>query len=490
MNALLFGRKDLSRLLHARPFRFGWMLVACSLAAVRLPAQCTPNQNPYVIPYLTEPVVMDGDLSEWSGLTSFSFKTLQPRELSANRTQVFMAWDEDALYAAFRVHDAHLNAMPKGHSFQTSTKADTTRFRADPLSLLYLNDSVELYIHVRGETSNSFGMSDYQVISDFLARSAILRGNPVAEIRARVPKIVDRDLLYEVRAKYNGTLNLNDDQDEGYTVEIRLPWTSLGVTQARERMTFRMQVALNDNDANTIFTYVNENWCNGIPSAASNNWSVVRLVGQGTWFSSLRKGLVQVRWWIGGGLGGLLLFLLGWMRRKKRQTVVVASPSEPETPAPDWTAPAAAEIPALPRVSSSGNAIRLPEALVPPPPEQAHSTDLQFLEQIRNLIESEIDNQNFNVAEMAAQLGLSPRQLQRKIQALTGLSPVVLLRNYRLERACQLLKSGVGNISEIAYAVGFNTPDYFAKVFKEAYGVVPSQYIAPNKIIHETNQTE
>ena len=79
MNALLFGRKDLSRLLYARPFRFGWMLVACSLAAVRLPAQCTPNQNPYVIPYLTEPVVMDGDLSEWSGLTSFSFKTLQPR---------------------------------------------------------------------------------------------------------------------------------------------------------------------------------------------------------------------------------------------------------------------------------------------------------------------------------------------------------------------------------------------------------------------------
>ena len=69
-------------------------------------------------------------------------------------------------------------------------------------------------------------------------------------------------------------------------------------------------------------------------------------------------------------------------------------------------------------------------------------------------------------------------QLYRKLNALTGQSPSEFMRNLRLKRAASLISQRSGNISEIAYSVGFNNLSYFAKCFKELYGVPPSEYAA------------
>ena len=74
---------------------------------------------------------------------------------------------------------------------------------------------------------------------------------------------------------------------------------------------------------------------------------------------------------------------------------------------------------------------------------------------------------------MATGIGLSRVQLYRKVKALTGLSPVELLRKSRLVKAEQLLRSKDMNISEAAYAVGFTSPSYFSKCFKDEFGMQP-----------------
>jgi AraC-like DNA-binding protein len=64
----------------------------------------------------------------------------------------------------------------------------------------------------------------------------------------------------------------------------------------------------------------------------------------------------------------------------------------------------------------------------------------------------------------------------RKIKSLTGLSAVEFVRNVRLKHACEMLKNNSGNISEIAYAVGFQDPRYFSTIFKKEFGISPKQY--------------
>jgi len=67
-------------------------------------------------------------------------------------------------------------------------------------------------------------------------------------------------------------------------------------------------------------------------------------------------------------------------------------------------------------------------------------------------------------------------QLHRKLKAITGYSPGELVRNFRLQRAAGLLKKKTGTVSEIAYEVGFNNLSNFAKLFRDKYGMNPSEY--------------
>ena len=75
---------------------------------------------------------------------------------------------------------------------------------------------------------------------------------------------------------------------------------------------------------------------------------------------------------------------------------------------------------------------------------------------------------------LGAEMGLSRVQLYRKLKALTGSSPVELLRTIRLSRAKELLADSGKSVSEVAYEVGFSSPSYFTKCYKEAFGSTPT----------------
>lgn len=101
--------------------------------------------------------------------------------------------------------------------------------------------------------------------------------------------------------------------------------------------------------------------------------------------------------------------------------------------------------------------------------------DQSFIKQLRKVIKSHIPDADYSVEDLGDEMGLSRVQLYRKVKALTGYSVVDLLRKARLAKAKHLLETTDMNISEVAYEVGFTTPSYFTKRFKEEYGIKPGE---------------
>ena len=97
-----------------------------------------------------------------------------------------------------------------------------------------------------------------------------------------------------------------------------------------------------------------------------------------------------------------------------------------------------------------------------------------FLLKFRDYIEKNMADSDLSVETIGAELGLSRVQLYRKIKALTGQSPVELLRTARLQKGRELLQTTGKNVSEVAYEVGFTAPSYFTKCFKDEFGISPS----------------
>ncbi|MEN8230750.1 MAG: helix-turn-helix domain-containing protein [Bacteroidota bacterium] len=97
----------------------------------------------------------------------------------------------------------------------------------------------------------------------------------------------------------------------------------------------------------------------------------------------------------------------------------------------------------------------------------------QYLAVIKQIIEDNIDNESFSVADLAREGGLSRSMLHRKLIRLTGKSATELITEIRLTKAYELLENDAGTVSEIAYRVGYSSPSYFNKVFKKTYNVSP-----------------
>ncbi|GAB3705284.1 hybrid sensor histidine kinase/response regulator transcription factor [Spirosoma flavus] len=98
-----------------------------------------------------------------------------------------------------------------------------------------------------------------------------------------------------------------------------------------------------------------------------------------------------------------------------------------------------------------------------------------FLDQLYTLLDTHLDDSSFGVDELADKAYLSRMHLHRKLKTLTGLSTSDFIRAYRLKRATQLLIQGQP-VSQTAYAVGFESPAYFTRSFRQLYGITPSDY--------------
>ena len=105
-----------------------------------------------------------------------------------------------------------------------------------------------------------------------------------------------------------------------------------------------------------------------------------------------------------------------------------------------------------------------------------NSIDEMFLKQAVSKVEERLADENFDFDQFAIDMATSKSTLHRKLKSLTGLSPGEFIRNIRMKHAVQMLANNIGNISEIAYAVGFNDPKYFSRCFKLEFGATPKEY--------------
>ena len=99
--------------------------------------------------------------------------------------------------------------------------------------------------------------------------------------------------------------------------------------------------------------------------------------------------------------------------------------------------------------------------------------DQTFVTRLREVIRDNMGDSDFSVERIGEEIGLSRVQLYRKVKALTGQTPVELLRKARLERGRRLIEKTEKSVSEIAYEVGFTSPSYFNKCFKDEFGISP-----------------
>ncbi len=116
-------------------------------------------------------------------------------------------------------------------------------------------------------------------------------------------------------------------------------------------------------------------------------------------------------------------------------------------------------------------------SVTPPQDSSVTTTPIEdaFISRFKKIVEERLSDSNLSVEDLAADMGLSRVQLYRKVKALTGSSPVDLLRKARLAQAQKLLQETTLSVSEIAYQVGFASPSYFTKCYKDEFGTVPGE---------------
>lgn len=110
-----------------------------------------------------------------------------------------------------------------------------------------------------------------------------------------------------------------------------------------------------------------------------------------------------------------------------------------------------------------------------PRPGEVNDLDRDFVARFKALVEERMGDSALNVEDLGHEMGVSRVQLYRKLKSLTNCSPVELLRRIRLQRASALLASSDRTVSEVAYEVGFSSPSYFTKCYKEEFKESPTE---------------
>ena len=108
------------------------------------------------------------------------------------------------------------------------------------------------------------------------------------------------------------------------------------------------------------------------------------------------------------------------------------------------------------------------------------------MQRIMESIEKNMDNPDYSVEVLSSDVGMHRMNLYRKLQSLVGMPPSEFIRTMRLKRAAQLLRDDPQlTVTEVSDRVGFNTPKYFTRYFREMFGRTPSQYRASSGRVKE-----
>lgn len=102
--------------------------------------------------------------------------------------------------------------------------------------------------------------------------------------------------------------------------------------------------------------------------------------------------------------------------------------------------------------------------------------DKDLMERVMKSINNNISEGDYSVEQLAADVGLSRAQLHRRMKELTGITTTEFVRNIRLEQAARLLRERKVNVSQVCFALGYNSVSHFSRIFKQHFGVAPSEY--------------
>ena len=116
------------------------------------------------------------------------------------------------------------------------------------------------------------------------------------------------------------------------------------------------------------------------------------------------------------------------------------------------------------------------------PEVEIDELDKKLLDEIKETIEENMVDSDFNVSILQEKMGMGNKQLYRKLKALTGQSPVEYIRDMRMQKAAKLLKAGKFSVSEVMYTVGFSNSSYFSKCFSKAFGMTPTEFMRSSKV--------
>lgn len=111
------------------------------------------------------------------------------------------------------------------------------------------------------------------------------------------------------------------------------------------------------------------------------------------------------------------------------------------------------------------------------PEVEIDDLDRKLLDEIKETIEENMVDSDFNVSMLQEKMGMGNKQLYRKLKALTGQTPVEYIRDMRMQKAAKLLKAGKFSVSEVMYTVGFSNSSYFSKCFSKAFGMTPTEFM-------------
>ena len=107
---------------------------------------------------------------------------------------------------------------------------------------------------------------------------------------------------------------------------------------------------------------------------------------------------------------------------------------------------------------------------------KVEGNDDMLMKRIMKSVNEHLSDPEYNVERMSEDIGISRAQLHRKMKEITGISSSEFIRNIRLEQAAKLLSEGKINITQVAYAVGYNNQTHFSTVFKKHFGMSPTEY--------------
>lgn len=116
--------------------------------------------------------------------------------------------------------------------------------------------------------------------------------------------------------------------------------------------------------------------------------------------------------------------------------------------------------------------------------------DTKLLNQIHGYIEQKLNDRSLSVEDLSKHVGMSRASLYHKVLELTGLSPIEYIRAVKLDRAAALLEKTDMNVSEVAYMTGFGTPNYFARMFKARFHLLPSEYAAEKRRVRAESRED